>query len=452
MCGFCPYPASTCPVEALAFGPDASDGILCSSSATAQTSTTTSLSVSSTAITVGSSETLTASVLSGATPVTAGSVEFRDNLTSPDGTFLGKSQMNGSGSASLSISTLSVGLHEISAIYTGSISNGLAPSVTHYQPVTVTGASLLPTTTAISSTGAAGDDSLTGTVTALTSVLPTGSVSFLDASNGNASMATQTLDPSTRAYGFTTFSTPSAVLGETSVAVGDFNGDGHLDLAVANSYSGTVSILLGDGSGNFTPAATPIVTVGHYPYSIAAGDLNGDGHVDLAVANFNDGTVSILLGDGTGNFTPAATPTITVGHEPYSIAVGDFCGNGKLDLAVANSADNTVSILLGDGAGNFTAAATSPITVGVSPYSVAVGDFLGNGNLDLAVANRCGNDATCNSPGTVTILKGDGAGNFSAASTVPVENSPYSVALGDFNGDGGPRPGCGQRVRKRYTL
>jgi hypothetical protein len=403
----------------------------------AQTPTTTSLAVSSAAISVGSSETLTASVLTGGTPVTNGSVEFRDNLASPGGTLLGNSVLNGSGSAALTITTLSVGLHKISAIYAGSNSHGLSPSVSiPYQTVTVTGPSLLPTMTAMGAAGAAGYYSLTATVSALTSVQPTGSVSFLDASNGDASLATQTLDPTTLSYGIATLSTPSAVLGETSVAVGDFNEDGHLDLAVANSYSGTLSILLGDGAGNFTPATTPTVVVGHNPYSIAVGDFNGDGHLDMAVANFTDNTLTVLLGDGTGNFSPAATPTVTVGLSPYSIEVGDFNGDGHLDLAVANSADNNVSILLNDGSGNFSAAPSSPITVGVSPFSVAVGDFVGNGKLDLAVANRCGNDPQCNSPGTVTVLKGDGTGNFTTGTTVTVESSPYSVAVGDFNGDG----------------
>ena len=417
-------------------------GIALCSTAAGQTATTTSLVVSGGAITVGASETLTATVLAGGLPVTAGSVEFRDNLASPSGTFLGKSAVNGSGSAQLILPSLGMGLHEISAIYTGSF--GLAVSVSAYRAVTVTGTSQLPTTTAISSTGVAANYSLTGTVTALTSVLPTGIVSFLDASNGNASLNTQTLDPTTKGYGFATFSTASADGGEMSVAVGDFNGDGNLDLAVADSYTGTVTLLKGDGAGNFTPFPGSPVAVGSGPYSgpfsVAVGDFNGDGNLDLAVANFGDGTVAILLGDGTGEFTPAATPIVTVGSdrnsEPFSIAVGDFTGDGVLDLAVANSNEGTVSILVNDGAGNFSPAATPTVAVGVSPLSVVVGDFLGNGKLDLAVVNQFGNDATESSPGTVSILLGDGTGGFTPAATLPVGYSPYAVAVGDFNGDG----------------
>jgi len=213
------------------------------------------------------------------------------------------------------------------------------------------------------------------------------------------------------------------------VAVGDFNGDGKLDLAVANQDANTVSILLGDGTGNFTTASSP--ATGSYPYSVAVGDFNGDGKLDLAVVNTDSNTVSILLGDGTGNFTATSSPA--TGSTPTSVAVGDFNGDGKLDLAVANSASNTVSILLGDGTGNFTAA-SSPAT-GVQPISVAVGDFNGDGKLDLAVANQCGNDPSCAS-GTVTILLGDGTGNFTAASSPATGINPLSVAVGDFNGDG----------------
>jgi hypothetical protein len=234
-------------------------------------------------------------------------------------------------------------------------------------------------------------------------------------------------------------SSPSTGYFPLSVAVGDFNGDGKLDLAVVNEESNTVSILLGDGTGNFTLASSP--ATGTYPRSVAVGDFNGDGKLDLAVANdysgFGDGTVSILLGDGTGNFTLASSPA--VGSEPTSLAVGDFNGDGELDLAVANycgsgncGTSDTVSILLGDGTGNFSLV-SSPVT-GNNPVSVAVGDFNGDGRLDLAVANYCAN-GNCSTGGTVSILLGDGTGNFTLASSTAVGFLPNSVAAGDFNGD-----------------
>ncbi|MEK6284843.1 MAG: VCBS repeat-containing protein, partial [Acidobacteriota bacterium] len=134
-----------------------------------------------------------------------------------------------------------------------------------------------------------------------------------------------------------------------SVAVGDFNGDGTLDLAVANANSATVSILLGTGTGSFG-VKTDFGT-GNNPLSVAVGDFNGNGKLDLAVTNINSNTVSILLGTGTGSF--GAKTDFGTGFGPFSVAVGDFNGDGALDLAVANYYSDTVSILLGTGTGSF---------------------------------------------------------------------------------------------------
>src|SRR6266704_2040644 len=109
-----------------------------------------------------------------------------------------------------------------------------------------------------------------------------------------------------------------------SVAVGDFNGDGVQDLAVANFGSNTVSVLLGNGDGTFRSALT--VAAGAGPASVVVGDFNGDGVQDLAVANYGSTTVSVLLGNGDGTFRPALT--VAVGTNPRSLAVGDFNGDG----------------------------------------------------------------------------------------------------------------------------
>jgi len=225
--------------------------------------------------------------------------------------------------------------------------------------------------------------------------------------------------------GFTQVS--SSVVGDTpeSTAVGDFNGDGNLDLAVANRFSGSLSILLGDGTGNFSSASSP--ATGASPSSVAAGDFNGDGKLDLAVTNSGDNTVSILLGDSTGNFSLASSPA--TGGLPSSVAVGDFNRDGKLDLATANVLSGTVSVLLGDGAGNFTLA-WSP-SAGFEPVSLALGDFNGDGELDLAVA-----DADQYYGNTVSILWGDGTGNFTMGSPFAVGRRPLAIVVGDFNGDG----------------
>ena len=208
----------------------------------------------------------------------------------------------------------------------------------------------------------------------------------------------------------------------SSVAVGDFNGDGKQDLAGTTSYT-YLSILLGNGAGSF--GNETLFGVGESPLSVAVGDFNGDGKQDLATANGGSEDVSILLGNGAGSFSVSVT-SFGVGENPYSVVVGDFNGDGKQDLAVANAGSNNVSILLGDGAGSFSAAVN--FGVGSSPRSVAVGDFNGDGKQDLAVANNYSND--------VSILLGDGAGSFSAAVNFGVDSNPNSVAVGDFNNDG----------------
>jgi hypothetical protein len=206
--------------------------------------------------------------------------------------------------------------------------------------------------------------------------------------------------------------------GPTSVVIGDFNRDGKLDIAVANS--GGVSILLNSGTGTF-PAATPY-GAGTGPMAIAVGDFNGDGILDLVVAN-SGGNVSILIGTGSGTFGTAAN--FSTGTSPRSVAVGDFNGDGKLDLAVANSGSSNVSILLGNGDGTFGAATN--FAAGTTPYSVVIKDVNNDGKLDLVVIDNAGN---------VSILHGNGTGSFGTATTYAAGTSPYAAAVGDLNRDG----------------
>src|SRR6266571_3307218 len=128
--------------------------------------------------------------------------------------------------------------------------------------------------------------------------------------------------------------------GPRSVAIGDLNGDGRPDLAVANLNSNTASVLLGNGAGGFG-AKTDFAT-GAGSVSVAIGDLNGDGRPDLAVANASANTVSVLLGNGAGSF--GAKNDFTTGANPQSVAIGNLNGDGKPDLAVANFNSNTVSV------------------------------------------------------------------------------------------------------------
>ena len=215
------------------------------------------------------------------------------------------------------------------------------------------------------------------------------------------------------------------------IAAGDVNGDGRTDLAVANFGADSVTILLGNGAGGFNQAAGSPVSTGDGPFSIAAGDLNGDGRLDLVVPNFLSSNVSILLGNGFGGFSPAAGSPIAAGARPSSAAVGDLDLDGKADLAVANDSSGDVSILLGNGDGTFSQAAGSPIAVGTFPQSIVAADLNRDGRLDLAVANQA---ASSNS---VSILLGNGAGGFAQPSGSPffAGTNPDSIAVGDLNGD-----------------
>ena len=255
--------------------------------------------------------------------------------------------------------------------------------------------------------------------------------------------------------------------GPRSIAVGDFNGDGKLDLAIADDASPNVTVLLGNGGGGFTVAPGSPLTVGGMPTSVAVGDFNGDGKLDLAIA-ISCCTGTVLLGDGTGRFTAAqgnqvdgrsvavgdfngdgrpdlafSAGTVLLGDGTgwftaapdsgtswaSSVGVGDFNGDGNLDLAFSNG-----TVVLGDGRGGFTPAPGSPFSAGTAngtwPCSVAVGDFNGDGNLDLALP-----DAQTNN---VVVLLGDGTGRFTAAPGSPFSagRSPVSVVVGDFDGDG----------------
>jgi hypothetical protein len=138
--------------------------------------------------------------------------------------------------------------------------------------------------------------------------------------------------------------------------------------------------------GTLRPQVT--YAVGTAPNTLAMGDFNGDGFLDLAVTNFGSKTVTILLGASykSGNFS-VQTPSLAVGANPVGIAVADFNGDGFADLAVTNSGANSVSILLGKGDGTFQPQVVFTGNIGNSPYPVAVGDFNGDGLPDLAIAN-----------------------------------------------------------------
>lgn len=210
---------------------------------------------------------------------------------------------------------------------------------------------------------------------------------------------------------------PSALTG------GDFNGDGKEDLAVANQDSNTISILLGIGDGKFSPSGT--INVGSSPSDIIAADFNKDNQLDLAVANAGSNNLTILIGDGKGGFQPRSQPA--VGSNPMALAANDLNKDGNLDLVVANSGGNNLSILLGNGDGTFKEAVTTA-AVGEAPEGLALGDLNGDGKADLTVS--------CLNSNEVAILLGNGAGGFTTGPKLTGLNRPRRLAIGDFNGDG----------------
>jgi len=187
------------------------------------------------------------------------------------------------------------------------------------------------------------------------------------------------------------------------VAVGDFNTDGKLDLGVTSNlfvfddydshYEGRANVLLGTGTGSFSALNTSslgyilssaaVAELGYIHGSAAVADFNGDGKQDFAAASWDNGTVSVLLGTGTG--TLGAAQNYIAGTQPGSVAVADFNGDGKTDLVTANGDSGMVSVLLGTGTGTFKPPVTAATAAG--PVGVAVGDFNGDGRPDAASAN-----------------------------------------------------------------
>ncbi len=230
-----------------------------------------------------------------------------------------------------------------------------------------------------------------------------------------------------------------------SIASGNLAGNKIPALAVTNycgsdpscSTAGNVAVFLADGKSAYQLSST--YTVGAGPVSVALADLNGDKNLDIVALNRLDKTASVLLGVGDGTFRqPIALP---LAGAPVAFAVGDFNKDGKPDLAVLEdcgsakcSQPGSLEILLGGGDGSFQSALSYP--VGYSPSSLAVGNINGDKNLDILVANRCGKDASCQSPGTATVLIGDGTGKFKPGTDVTLGNSPSSIALGNLSGSG----------------
>lgn len=228
-----------------------------------------------------------------------------------------------------------------------------------------------------------------------------------------------------------TVGTTNDVDGPTAIVTGNFNKDNIADLATAEIDGDTVTLLLAKAGGSFDIKATSLRVVGTAaamdadPRSLAFADFNGDGNTDFVTANHDSGTIAILKGDGAGNLQPQI---MKLGNNPIVALTADIDKNGTQDIIVTDRTTGTLITLLGDGKGNFEFGDEFTVDPGGRPEASTLADFNGDGNVDVIVAGRDSNK--------VFVMLGDGSGRFSLAGQANVGRGPRGVAVVDLNKDG----------------
>ncbi|CAF4135376.1 unnamed protein product [Adineta steineri] len=213
------------------------------------------------------------------------------------------------------------------------------------------------------------------------------------------------------------------------VAAGDFNNDGQLDIAVANYYGFNIGIFLGYGNGSFFNQQTYPTGNHSNPRSVALGDFNNDSRLDIAVANYDGSNMGVFLGYGNGTFADQITYSVPAGTGPYDIAIGDVNNDDHQDIIITIYAIQSILIFLGGGDGVFLQGNTYSTGSGSEPLSTAVGDLNNDNQLDIIVSN-CGTN-------NVIVFIGEGDGTFPVQRTYSTGNNscPTWTALGDINND-----------------
>jgi hypothetical protein len=224
------------------------------------------------------------------------------------------------------------------------------------------------------------------------------------------------------------------------IVIRDFSNDGNLDLAFANHEKKYLTLLIGNGLGSFRAAQGSPFPVKGIPHThgLAAGHFNNDNQLDLVTDSWGNDQVEVLLGDRE-QFFQSETKFFKVGKRPYQrLRAGDINNDGADDIVTTNSEGDNVTVLLGDGRGDFKEATGSPFPCGDAPFGLGIGDLNKDGNQDLAIINSPGSMAEGKGRNGLTVLMGDGAGKFKTMDGSPFEAGkiPNRVAIGDVNGDG----------------